>query len=203
MPSPTMIQTRMKAQAAGIFLFLAAVPSFAAEIELRFDALERIISEQVFTQEGRKYVRGTPATKCQFAYLEKPRIGAENGLLRVSARFSGRTALDLFGGCIGLGDSFDLSIAAIPVVRNGAMGFKNVKVSTTKDSYYIRRVRAALTQSFSKDVKIEVKDQARRILEQTREGAAYKAEMASFDLTEVRVKPDALVLVVDFKLVVH
>jgi hypothetical protein len=198
-----MIQTRMKAQAAGIFLFLAAVPSFAAEIELRFDALERIIAEQVFTQDGRKYVRGTPATRCQFAYLEKPRIGNENGLLRVSARFSGRTALDLFGGCIGLGDSFDLSIAATPVVRNGAMGFKDVKVTTNKESYYIRRVRVALTQSFSQDVKIEVKDQARKILEQTREGATYKAEMASFDLTEVRVKPDALVLVVEFKLVVH
>ena len=195
-----MIQTRMRAQA---LLFLATVPCLAAEIELRFDALERIISEQVFTQDGRKYVRGTPATKCQFAYLEKPRIGADNGLLRVSARFSGRTALDLFGGCIGLGDSFDLSIAATPVVRNGAMGFKDVKVSTTKDSYYIRRVRTALTQSFSKDVKIEVKDQARKILEQTREGATYKAEMASFDLTEVRVKPDALVLVVEFRLVVH
>lgn len=198
-----MIQTRMRAQAAGIFLFLAVVPSFAADIELRFDALERIIAEQVFTQDGRKYVRGTPATKCQFAYLEKPHIGADNGLLRVSARFSGRTALDLFGGCIGLGDSFDLTIVAAPVVRSGAMGFKDVKVSTTKDSYYIRRVRAALTQSFAKDVKIEVKDQARKILEQTREGASYKAEMASFDLTQVRVNPDALVLVVEFRLVVH
>jgi hypothetical protein len=52
-------------------------------------------------------------------------------------------------------------------------------------------------------VKIDVKDQARKILEQTREGASYKAELASFDLTEVRVKPDALVLVVEFRLVVH
>ncbi|HEV1288237.1 MAG TPA: hypothetical protein VNU44_23130 [Bryobacteraceae bacterium] len=193
----------MRALAAGILLFVAAVPSIAADIELRFDALERIISEQVFTQDGRKYVRGTPATRCQFAYLEKPRIGADSGLLRVSARFSGRTALDLFGGCIGLGDSFDLSIAATPVVRNGAMGFKDVKVTTTKDSYYIRRVRSALTQSFAKDVRIEVKDQARKILEQTREGASYKAELSSFDLTEVRVNPDALVLVVEFRLVVH
>ena len=198
-----MIQTRMRALAAGIVLFLAAVPSLAADIELRFDALERIISEQVFTLDGRKYVRGTPATRCQFAYLEKPRIGADNGLLRVSARFSGRTALDLFGGCIGLGDSFDLTIVAVPVVRSGAMGFKDVKVSTTKDSYYIRRVRGALMQSFAKDVKIEVKDQARKILEQTREGASYKAELASFDLTEVRVTPDSLVLVVEFRLVVH
>ncbi len=196
-----MIQTRMRA--AILLSLLAAAPCFAAEIELRFDALERIIAEQVFTQDGRKYVRGAPSTRCQFAYLEKPSIGADNGLLRVSARFSGRTAFDLLGGCIGLGDSFDLAIVAAPIVRNGAMGFKDVKVSTTKNSYYIRRVRTALAAAFAKDVRIEVKDQARKILEQTREGASYKAELASFDLTEVRVKPDALVLVVDFRLVVR
>ena len=189
---------------AGVFLaMVAAMPCFAAEIELRFDSLERIIAEQVFTQEGRKYVKGTPKTKCQFAFLEKPHIGADNGLLRVSARFSGRTALDVFGGCIGLGDSFDLALAAAPVVRSGAMGFKDVKVTTTKDSYYIRRVKAALMQAFAKDVKIEVKDEARKIVEQTREGASFKPELASFELTEVRVKPDALVLVVDFRLIVH
>jgi hypothetical protein len=189
---------------AGVFLtIIAALPCFAAEIELRFDAMERIIAEQVFTQDGRKYVRGTPKTKCQFAYLEKPHIGEDSGLLRVSARFSGRTALDVFGGCIGLGDSFDLTIAATPVVRSGAMGFKDVKVTTTKDSYYIRRVKAALMQAFAKDVKIEVKDQARKIVEQAREGSSFKTELASFDLTEVRVKPDALVLVVDFRLIVH
>ena len=196
-----MIQTRMRALAAGILLL--AVPCRGADIELRFDALERIISEQVFTQDGRKYVRGTPTTKCQFAFLEKPHIGADNGLLRVSARFSGRSAVGVFGGCVGLGDSFDLTIVAAPAVRKGAMGFDNVKVSTTKDSFYIRRVKDALTRAFAKDVKIEVKDQARKILEQTREGASYKAELASFDLTGVRVTADSLVLVVDFRLVVH
>ncbi|MGA3190367.1 MAG: hypothetical protein ABSF22_24955 [Bryobacteraceae bacterium] len=194
----------MRAQATGILLLLAAAaPCFAADIELRFDTLERMIGEQIFTQEGRKYVRGTPATKCQFAYLEKPRIGADNGLLRVSARFSGRTAFDTLIGCIGLGDSFDLTIVATPTARNGAIGFKDVKVTTTKDSYYIRRVRAALMQAFAKDVRIDVKDQARKIFEQAREGASYKAELASFDLNDVQVKADALVLVVEFRLVVH
>lgn len=193
----------MRVQAAILFLFLSAVPSFAAEIELRFDALERIIAEQVFTQDGRKYVRGTPKTKCQFAYLEAPHIGSDNGLLRVNARFSGRTALDVFRGCIGLGDSFDLQIKAAPMVRNGAIGFKDVKVTTNKDSFYIRRVKGALLLAFAKDIRIDVKDQARKIFEQAREGASYKAEMASFDLGDVRITPDSLVLVVEFRLVVH
>jgi len=193
-----MIQVRAPAAA----IVLSLVPCFASDIELKFDTLDRLVAQQLFTQDGRKYVRGTPATKCQFAYLEAPHIGADNGLLRVTARFSGRTAFDLLGGCIGLGDSFDLKIVAAPVVRNGAIAFKDVKVTTTRDSYYIRRVRAALTQSFSNDVKIDVKEQARKILEEARDGASYRAQMASFDLTEVRVMPDSLVLVVDFRLVV-
>ena len=58
-------------------------------------------------------------------------------------------------------------------------------------------------QAFAKDVKIDVNDQARKILEQTREGASYKVEMASFNLTDVRITPDSLVLVIDFRIIVH
>ncbi len=188
--------------AAIVLTLLFALPTFAAELELRYAALQRIIAEQVFTQEGRHYVRGNKAARCQYAYLETPRIGADGDRLSVAARFSGRSALDVFNRCIGLGDSFDLVITACPVPRSGGIGFKDVKVTTAKDSYYIRRVRAALTHSFSKDFKIEVRDQARSLLEQSRDDSTYKQELAAFDLGDIRVTPDALVLVVEFRLVV-
>src|SRR5262249_30507119 len=100
-----------------------------------------------------------------------------------------------------MGDSFDLTLTALPAPKNGAIAFQNVKISTAKDSYYVRRVRAALEQSFSKEFKIEVKDQARKLLEQA-DGSAYGRELAGFDLNGVRVTKDALVLIVDFKLVI-
>jgi hypothetical protein len=192
------------------------IPScFAAELELRFAALERIVAAQLFTQDGRHYVRGSRTTRCQFAYLETPHIDSDQGRLRVQARFSGRSALDLMGRCVGLGDSFDLTLTGTPASRNGAIVLRDVKVSTPRDSYYIRRVRAALSQSISKDFKIEVRDQAQRLLEQQDEissnaalpivppkDALYKQELATFDLGEIRVTPDALVLVVEFRLVV-
>jgi hypothetical protein len=180
---------------------LLAVPALAADLELRFSALERMISEQMFTQEGKRYVRGNAQTKCQFAYLESPRLGSEEDRLRVSARFSGRSAVDMFGRCVGLGDSFDLTLTALPAPKDGAIALRNVKVTTVKDSYYIRRVRAALEQSFSKDFKIEVKDQARKILEQAG-GSAYGRELSGFDLNGVHVVEGALVLAVEFKLVI-
>lgn len=176
----------------------------AAEIELRFATIERLIAAQLFTQDGRHYVRGTPATRCQFAYLETPHIDSDNGRLRVRARFSGRSALKL-GGCVGLGDSFDLTLTAMPAVKNGAIVLREINVSTPRDSYYIRRVRAALLQSISKDFKIEVRDQAKKLLESANDSSKdslYKQELAAFELGEVRVTPDALVLVVEFRLVI-
>ncbi len=167
----------------------------AAELDLRYATLERIIGEQLFTQEGRHYVRGSKATRCQFAYLEKPHIDAEGSRLRVNARFSGRSALDMFGGCVGLGDSFDLTLTATPGARNGAIVFNDVNVASQKDSYYIRRVRAAMARSIARDFKIEIRDQARTLL-------ASAGELSNFDLSEVRVTPAALVLVIEFKLVV-
>ncbi len=164
--------------------------------------LERLIAQQMFTLDGRRYVRGNAEAKCQYAFLEAPHIGAENNRLRIVARFSGQAAMDLFGRCIGLGDSFDLTILASPVARKGFIEMEDVKVTTVKDSFYIRLVRAVLQQNFGNVVKMDVREQARKMLEQPPPNAPVQRELKDFDLAGVRVTPDALVLQVEFKLVV-
>jgi hypothetical protein len=181
-------------------LILLAAPCFGAELELRFAALERILAEQMFTQDGRLYVRGNKSTRCKFAYLEKPHIDADGARLRMTARFSGRSAIDVLGGCVGLGDSFDFTMTGTPEVRKGAIALKDVKVATQRDSYYIRRVRAVMAQSIARDLKIELRDQARKLLEQP--GGSYQQELAAFDLNEVRITPESLVLVIEFKMII-
>ena len=47
---------------------LALAPAArAVELDLRFGALERILAEQLFTQGGRRYVRGDKTNQCNFA----------------------------------------------------------------------------------------------------------------------------------------
>lgn len=198
------------AAAVAFLATLSSLPARSADLELHFNALERLVAEQLFTQDGRRYVRGTPAAKCQYAYLEAPHFTAVNESpnsgdperLKITAKFSGRSAMDVFGRCMGLGDSFDVTILAAPVARQGVIAMDNVKVTTVKDSYYIRRVRQALGETFGKDFKIDIRDQAKKLLEQTSENSKFNRKLDGFDLTEVRVAPDALVLVVEFKLVV-
>jgi len=180
----------------------------AAELQIYYTAIQKILAQEVFTNDGRRYLRGSPAEKCSFAYLEHPELHGENGRLALKARFTGRSALDVFGRCIGLGDSFDVYITAVPYEHNQSIGLKDVRVEgraargEPRTGYYVRRVCAALSDSLRKQFDYRVGDQARRILEQTAPQAAYRQELLDFSVTQMQVMPDALVVTVDFRLAV-
>ncbi|MBV8818865.1 MAG: hypothetical protein JO022_10950 [Acidobacteriaceae bacterium] len=184
--------------------FTLSVPLQALDLAIEFPALERILAQQVFTQDGRRYVRGAPKDRCNYAYLEHPQIGCDNGRLRVQAHFSGRTAAEFFTRCIGLGDDFDLVITATPVYREGKIAFEGVKVeSPNRDGFYIRRTKAALAQTLSRDFRYSILDDARRILEEKRPNAPFMQHMDDFHVAAVRVTPAALVVSIELTLVVR
>ena len=184
-------------------LFVLAHSASAVELHIQFGALERMLTEQVFTQEGRRYVHGSKGAKCNFAYLEKPQVRGDNGLLRIKARFTGRSALNVVGQCVGLGDAFDVVVTAIPIYRGGALGLQQVKVTSEgKTGYYIRRVCEAMQASLTRDFKYPLEEQARRMLEDPAAQPGYKREVRKLSVPDIRVSSDALVLQVDFELTV-
>ena len=186
-----------------LFLLAAASPARAVEIHIQFGALERMLAEQVFTQEGRRYVHGAKGDKCNFAYLEKPQVRGDSGILRIKAHFTGRSALNVVGQCVGLGDAFDPLITAVPVYRNGAIGLQEVKVlSPGKSGYYIRKVCDAMESSLARDFKFPLETNAQALLESPGPTPQYKREVRKFNVPEIRVTNDALVLTVDFEMTV-
>jgi hypothetical protein len=144
----------MRTLAGFVWLLIAVSPANGAtEVELSYVSLQRMLANQLFTQDGRRYVRGSQTTKCSYAYLENPRVGEAGGRIRVESRFSGRSALNMLGRCVGMGDSFDLVILATPIYKRGAMEFKDVYVETRgKETYYSRQVRNALAKTLDREL---------------------------------------------------
>ena len=175
----------------------------AVELRLQFGALERMLTEQVFTQEGRRYVHGSKTTKCDFAYLERPQIRGEDGKLRIAARFTGRKGLNVIGQCVGLGDAFDVVITAIPRYKGGDIGLAEVKVASAgKSGYYIRKVCEAMERTLARDFRYPIESDAHRILEDPGNQPGYRRELKGFKVPDIRVSGDALVLDLDFELTV-
>jgi hypothetical protein len=193
------------AKGLAAILVAAACPQAApaVELQIQFGALERMVAESVFTQEGRRYVHNDKTNKCNFAYLEKPQIQGTDGRLRIRAKFTGRTAWNVMGQCVGLGDAFFVVVMATPQYRDGNIVLQNVTAASEgKTGIYIRRVCSILGASLQRDFKYPLAAEAKRILEDSTGQPGYKRELHGFQAPSVRVSNDALVIEADFALVV-
>jgi len=184
--------------------FLACpLAAAGSELVIRFTTIQEVLRRQVFTQDGRKYVRGTPAARCSFAYLQNPAVGGAGGVVTVDAHFSGRSALNLLGACVGLGDSFDVVIRAMPYYQDGRLRLKDVRVEGKgRDGFYIRRVCASLAESLRTQFSYSILEEARKLLERKTADAGFGQELERFQVSAVRVTSDAVILTLDFTLVV-
>ena len=184
-------------------IFLLVFVSSASEVHIRFSALERMLSQQMFTEDGRKYVRGDKNAKCSYAWLEKPRVSGENGKLLIRARFTGRTALDMFGKCIGMGDSFDLKVRALPYFKDGQIALRDVEASPESGGgFYATAVCATLASSLRRDFRYPIGAEAKRALEDPGTQPGYPRELRRFSAPRMYVTHDALAVVLDFEVVV-
>ena len=187
------------------FLILALFlrPAHAVELHLQYGALERMIADAVFTQDGRRYVHNDKSNKCNFAYLEAPHIQGAGGRLRIRAKFTGRSALNVVGQCVGLGDAFMVVVMATPQYRNGNIVLQNVAAASDgKTGIYIRKVCSILGASLERDFKYPLASEAKRILEDSAGQPEYKRELRDFQVPAIRVTDDSLVIQADFALVV-
>lgn len=180
-----------------------AAPASAVELHIHYTAIQKAMAEQMFTSGGRFYVRGTAQSKCNHAYLENPVVGALDGRLQIRARFSGRSGANLLGFCLALGDTFEMKIWASPYVRDGFLRLGDVWVETAgKETTYASRVRAAVARDLSEKFAYNITEQARRLLEQQQGNSPYERRLEKFHVAEIRVSPQALILLLDFTLVV-
>jgi len=186
-----------------LVLSLLALASLApaAEIHIQFGAIKRIVSAQEFTQDGRKYVKGDSKTKCSFAFLENPQLAGIDGKLQIKAKFSGRSSVGFFGGCVGLGDSFELTIMGTPVFRDGYIALKDIAVLTNRDGIYIRRVCAAIKATMTRDFKYPLVSEAKKMLEAKRD-PLFDQELRKFTVNGIWVSNEAVVINYDLILAV-
>jgi hypothetical protein len=104
---------------------------------------------------------------------------------------------------VGLGDAFTVVLTATPEYRNGNIVLtKVVAAGDGKTGIYIRKVCSILGASLERDFKYPLSAEAKRILEDSSSQPGYKRELRDFQVPAVRVTEDALVIQVDFALVV-
>ena len=161
-----------------------------------------MLAQQVFTQDGRRYVHNDNTNKCNFAYLEKPQVRGGEGKLNIHARFTGRSALNMFGQCVGLGDAFDLTIAATPRFRDAYIALGGVTVTSDNKSGVVHPPRLSRPgSSLGRDFRYPISAEFRKPWK-SGDPPSLLASYVTSESPEIRVEADALVLVLDFELTI-
>jgi len=174
-----------------------------SEIHLSFAALERLVAKQLFSEDGRRYVRGDRNAKCSYAWLENPRVQGENGRLVIRAHFTGQTAWDLFGRCVGLGDSFDLKIATTPYFKAGDIRLSNTRaVPESSGGLYVRQVCFSLASTLNREFRYPLAADLKRAVQDAGIVPEYPRDLRRFEVTRIAVSDSAVVLTVEFALAV-
>lgn len=188
-----------------LVILLTAFPAFAAgvELQIQYSALQKVLAQQMFADRGRLWVKGNPESKCSYAYLEQPAIGGTEGKLQILAKFFGKNATSFFGRCLGFGDIFDLKVYAVPYYQDGFIRLRDVDVDTGgRETFYARKVRESIRDDLPKKFSYKVSDEAKRILERKPSNEPYQQQLSSFNVSQIRVTPAAIVLTLEFTLVV-
>jgi hypothetical protein len=173
-----------------------------SEFSLRHEALERILAAQVFTADGRLFLRGDANSRCSYAYLQNPKVSSDGPRLKLRARFSGRSALNLFGRCVGMGATFGLVVSSLPYYRNGALRMREVAVTCDAEGVYVRGVCMSLARSLELDFRYDLKTRLAGMLHSECDSSPllYRRELEAVEVTGIRVASDRVILLLQLRL---
>ena len=90
----------------------------AADVDLYFSSMEKMVEQQVLIDGGRLYLFGDGDSPCLSAFLANPKVSESAGKLMIRFDFSGSMAGQMGGDCIGLSEEFPLTVMGIPVYED-------------------------------------------------------------------------------------
>lgn len=176
----------------------------AIEIEIRYPLLEKQLAQQLFTQDGKRYVKGTPKSRCNFAYLADPHFSSRNSQLLIQAKFTGKSSMDIFGRCVGFGDSFGLEIVSDLTTKDGTLILAKPTVKIlSRDTFYSRQVLKALQASIAEAIRYPIREEIRKLLATGSAASPYKITIPKLEIRNIQILSESLLVDVDTRFVVE
>jgi hypothetical protein len=182
-----------KAATAGVLSLVLLMPGLlsASELRLHYQALEKLLRRQVFTESGRHYLIGNLGSRCTYAYLANPRVTPQADRLRITADFRGRAAATLLGECVGPAEAFNVSATGVPVYRQGVLRLNDVKVDHSNPLY------ADLIRAFLESLQYSLVEEVQKLAQQVSGTGGYEMRVPTLSVHTVRVGVEAIVFSFD------
>lgn len=192
------MQARTLVLSLGVLIALLDVarPARAIEIKVSTDALKRTLDKQLFTQNGRYYLRGNPGTAC-FAYAEDPKISLNGDRVVVHIKAHARLGTSVHGACVGVGLNTEADVSVVPDAEGESIGFRDARIEHLSESRELNFfLEPFLSRKLPQQMKVNAAGLLRQLLSQSTQTTGYQIQLDNLKIHSMQVSGPALA--VDF-----
>jgi len=170
-------------------------PAHAAEIVLERTAVDRLVQQSLFTDQGRYFLqRGA----C-YAYLDHPSTTLTGGRVVLNANLTSFLGVMMGNQCVGVPLNSKVVLSGRPVQQGGVVRLDDLRIDNIADANVRAAVQAAVQSRFPQAVEIDVAAALRQMLKQP--NIPYTADIERLDISALSAENDRLGVTFDFKLV--
>lgn len=187
--------TSCRALFLGMTLAMVAGNAPAAEIVLEQTAVQKLVEQSLFNDNGRYYVnRGVCA-----AYFENPAVSLKDGRIIIRSHMSGRFGADIGGNCVGVGLASWTTVSGAPSAQGTTVRLGGIRVDEVQDSNTQMLLNSGLVPSLPNAIELDVLKAVKGMLQSP--GGQIQAEVQALSIQGVSAADNKLSVKFDFKLV--
>jgi hypothetical protein len=176
-------------------------PAVAADLDLYFSSMEKMVRQQLLTDGGRLYLFGGSDTPCLSAFLANPKVSEAAGKLLIRFDFSGSMAGKLGGDCVGISEEFPLTVMGVPAYENGWVYLRNVQFSgQSRTDIFNEKIMAFIDEQLQRIFRHDVMGNIHLLIEENRDRIPFSVELQALDVPRIYLHKDRLSLDLDFSL---
>ena len=174
---------------------VAAATAQAAEIVLERSAVEKLVTQTMFSNAGRHDLqRGA----C-YAYLDSPSVELKDGRIRIRSRLSSRVGLDTGNTCVGVSIASWTVVSGRPAATGGSVRLDELRIDSVDDPTVRLVLESGLLPALPRAIELDVLKAVRSMLQNS--GAQLHTAVETFQIESVVVRDDRLGVRFDFRLV--
>ena len=168
----------------------------AAEIALEQSAVQKLVLEALFKENGRYYLQRGACT----AYLEYPTVSLTSGRVVIRSHLTGRFGLELGGNCMGVGLASWTTVSGEPSAQGTVVRLNQVRIDDVEDANTRAVLNSGLVPTLPSAIELDVLKSVRSMLQEV--NGQIQADVQALNIESARVTDSKQLSVrFDFKLV--
>ena len=181
-----------------LLLTLSVAQSFAVELKVSREALQRTLKQQLFSgPDGRYYLKGNAQSPCS-VYAEDAQLNFVQDRVVVLIKAHAKLGKAFGGNCLGISLSTSTEVSLAPFGEGEIIGFRDAQFDKIVDQKEMNYLLAPfLSKQLPSNMKVNAADLLRKSLEGSTASSGYKVSLEKLKIHSIMIQGDDLVMDVD------